>query len=159
MWAQRNVVSEDGYAALAATAAKDPQLQEAMAAELTTQITQLAADNGYDSTTPSWCAASTAAYTANSGFPGQFAQANRIAHRWMFTDSVQPDEADGDRWLVDIAPMLNDASLQQTLGNLNLDVPQTLTVPITVPESSALRPGQLPKLSTWGPWVSVGAAY
>jgi hypothetical protein len=97
----------------------------------------------------------TTAYTANPGFPGQFAQANRIAHRWMFTDSVQPD--DGDRWLVDIAPMLNDPSLRETLGNLSLDVPQTLTVPITVPESSGLRPGQLTQLSTWGPWVSIGA--
>ena len=53
--------------------------------------------------------------------------------------------------------MLNDSSLKQTLGNLNLEVPQTLMVPITVPESSALRPGQLRPLSTWGPWVSVGS--
>jgi hypothetical protein len=30
-------------------------------------------------------------------------------------------------------------------------------VPITVPESSALRPGQLRLISTWGPWVSVGS--
>ena len=73
----------------------------------------------------------------------------------MFTDSVQRDRR-RDRWLVDIAPMLRDDSLRQTLGNLNLDVPETLTVPITVPESSSLRPGQLKTLSTWGPWVSIG---
>jgi hypothetical protein len=53
--------------------------------------------------------------------------------------------------------MLNDASIKQTLGDLDLNVPQTLTVPITVPDSSALRPGQLRMLSTWGPWVSVGS--
>ncbi len=47
MWAQRNVVSEDGYAALAATAAHDPTLQRAMASELSTQITDFAANNGY----------------------------------------------------------------------------------------------------------------
>jgi hypothetical protein len=157
MWAQRNVVSEDGYAALAAAAAKDPRLQEAMASELTTQITALAADNGYDLNNTGLVSGVTAAYTANAGFPGQFAQANRIAHRWMFTDSVQHEEGSGDRWLIDIAPMLNDSSLKQTLGNLNLDVPDTLTVPITVPESAALRPGQLKPLSTWGPWVSGGA--
>ena len=87
-WAQQNVVSEDGYAALAATAAKDPQLQEAMASELTTQITELAANNGYDLNNTELVRGVTAAYTANPGFPGQFAQANRIAHRWMFTDSV-----------------------------------------------------------------------
>ena len=154
-WAQKNVVSEDGYAALAATAAKDPTLQRAMASELATQITALAADSGYELNNTELVRGVTTAYTANPGFPGQFAQANRIAHRWMFTDSVQPD--DGDRWLVDIAPMLNDPSLRETLGNLSLDVPQTLTVPITVPESSGLRPGQLTQLSTWGPWVSIGA--
>jgi hypothetical protein len=155
MWAQRNVVSEDGYAALAAAAAKDPRLQEAMASELTTQITKLAADKGYALNNTGLVRGVTSAYTANSGFPGQFAQANRIAHRWMFTDSVQ-HEAGSDRWLLDIAPMLNDSSLRQTLGNLNLDVPQTLTVPITVPEDSSLRPGQAKTLSTWGPWASVG---
>ena len=150
------MVSEDGYAALAAEAAKDPQLQEAMASELSTQITQLAADSGYALNNDELVRGVTSAYTANSGFPGQFAQANRIAHRWMFTDSVQHDQADGDRWLVDIAPMLSDDSLRQTLGNLNLNVPETLTVPITVPESSSLRPGQLKMLSTWGPWASIG---
>jgi hypothetical protein len=157
MWAQRNVVSEDGYAALAAASAKDPNLQSAMAAELTTQIVKFAGENGYDLNNTELVGGAVAAYTANDGFPGQFAQANRIAHRWMFTDSVQHDDGAGDRWLVDIAPMLNDSSLKSTLGNLNLDVPQTFTVPITVPENSALRPGQLQPLSTWGPWVSVGS--
>ncbi|WP_123027025.1 hypothetical protein [Mycolicibacterium stellerae] len=155
-WAQTNVVSEDGYASLAATAAKDPQLQEAMASELTTQITALAADNGYDLANTELVGGVTSAYTANAGFPGQFAQANRIAHRWMFTDSVRHDPGSDDRWLVDIAPMLRDDSLRQTLGDLNLDVPETLTVPITVPESSSLRPGELMVLSTWGPLASIG---
>lgn len=156
-WAQQNVVSEDGYAALAAEAAKNPQLQEAMASELATQITALAADSGYELNNTGLVRGVTAAYTANAGFPDQFAQANRIAHRWMFTDSIQHDAGDENRWFVDIAPMLRDDSLRQTLGNLNLDVPDTLTVPITVPESSALRPGQLRTLATWGPIISIGA--
>ncbi len=155
MWAQRHVVSEDGYAALAATAARNPQLQQAMASELTTQITKLAADKGYALNNAELVRGVTSAYTANPGFPGQFSQANRIAHRWMFTDSVRHDQ--GDRWLVDIAPMLKDASLRDTLGNLNLEVPDTLMVPITVPEDSSLRPGQLKTLSTWGPWAGIAA--
>ena len=126
-----------------------------MASELTTQITALAADNGYDLNSD-LVRGVAAAYTANAGFPGQFAQANRIAHRWMFTNSIQREEGSDGRWLIDIAPMLNDSSLKQTLGNLNLEVPQTLTVPITVPETTGLQPGQLRLLSTWGPWVSVG---
>jgi hypothetical protein len=156
MWAQRNVISEDGYAALAATAAKDPTLQSAMASELTTQITNLAADNGYDLNSD-LVRGVAGAYTGNAGFPGQFAAANRIAHRWMFTNSIQREEGSDGRWLIDIAPMLNDSSLKATLGNLNLEVPQTLTVPITVPETTGMQPGQLRSLSTWGPWVSVGA--
>lgn len=157
MWAQRNVVSEDGYAALAATAAHDPTLQRAMASELSRQISDFAANNGYGTLNTELVGNVVTAYTGNEGFPGQFAQANRIAHRWMFTDSIRSEDGADGRWLVDIAPMLNDASIRQTLGDLDLDVPQTLTVPITVPESSALRPGQLRMLSTWGPWVSVGS--
>lgn len=156
-WAQHTVVSEDGYASLAAKAATNPQLQEAMASELSTQITELAGRSGYSLNNTDLVRGVTAAYTANSGFPGQFAQANRIAHRWAFTDTVRHDQADDDRWLVDIAPMLRDDSLRQTLGNLNLDVPETLTVPITVPESSPLRPGQLKPVATWGPVVSIAA--
>jgi hypothetical protein len=157
MWAQRTVVSEDGYAALATAAAHDPKLQRAMASELTTQIIAFAASNGYGTLNRDLVSGVVTAYTTNDGFPGQFAQANRIAHRWMFTDSVQHEDGSGGRWLVDIAPMLNDPSIKQTLGDLDLDVPQTLEVPIAVPESSALRPGQLKMLSTWGPWVSVGS--
>lgn len=153
-WAQHNVVSEDGYAGLAATAAGNPQLQEAMASLLTTQITELAADKGYALNNTELVRGVTAAYTANQGFPGQFGQANRIAHRWMFTDSVRHDQ--GDQWLVDVAPMLKDDSLRDTLGDLKLDVPDTLLVPITVPEDSTLRPGQFKGLATWGPWASIG---
>ncbi|MDQ1447014.1 MAG: hypothetical protein QOI20_3480, partial [Acidimicrobiaceae bacterium] len=94
----------------------------------------------------------------NAGFPDQFAQANRIVHTWMFTDSIQRDQGSDDRWLIDVAPMLRDPSMRETLGNLNLQVPETLTVPITVPDTSKLRPGQLRQFATWGPWVSIGAS-
>lgn len=157
MWGQRNVVSEDGYAALAAGAAKNPELQTAMASELTTQIMGLAQRTDFPLANTELVSNVASAYTANPGFEGQFAQANRIAHRWMFTDSIRPEDDSGERWLVDIAPMLNDDSIRQMLGDLDLAVPQTLMVPITVPESSALRPGQLRLLSIWGPWVSLGS--
>jgi hypothetical protein len=155
MWAQKNVVDANGYAAFAQSTAKDPGLQQAMAAELTTQIVSLASHNGYD-LNPDLVRGVTTAYTQNAGFPGQFAQANRIVHTWMFTDEIRRQEGTDDRWLIDIAPMLSDPSLRQTLGDLNLDVPATLTVPITVSDT-AMRPGQLRQLSTWGPWVSIGA--
>ena len=156
MWAQKNIVDANGYATFAQSAAKDRKLQQAMASELTTQIVSLASNEGYD-LNPDLVREVTTAYTQNAGFPGQFAQANRIVHTWMFTDEIRRQEGTDDRWLIDVAPMLSDPSLRQTLGNLNLDVPDTLTVPITVSDTSGMQPGQLRQLSTWGPWVSVGA--
>jgi len=157
MWAQRNIVDANGYAAFAQSAAKDPRLQQAMASELTTQMVSLASNNGFHLNSDVVREVTTA-YTQNAGFPGQFAQANRIVHTWMFTDEIRRQEGTDDRWLIDIAPMLSDPSLRATLGNLNLDVPDTLTVPITVSDTAGMQPGQLGQLSTWGPWVSIGAA-
>src|ERR1700754_3421766 len=157
MWAQRNIVDANGYAAFAQSAAKDPKLQQAMASELTTQIVSLASDNGFN-LNADLVRGVTWAYTQNAGFPGQFAQANRIVHTWMFTDQIRRQEGTDDRWLIDIAPMLSDPSLRATLGNLNLDVPDTLMVPITVSDTAGLQPGRLRQMSTWGPWGSIGTA-
>lgn len=155
VWAQMRVVDEDGYASLAASAAKDRRLQDAMAAELTTQVVALVADRGY-SLNPALTRQVADSYTRNSGFPGQFAQANRIAHRWMFTGAV-PSGNSTDQWLIDVAPMLSDPSFRATLGTLDLQVPATLTVPITV-DSPELRPGKLRWLATWGPWAAIGTS-
>ncbi len=155
MWVQQTVISEDGYASLAASAATDSRLQDAMAGELTDQVIALGADNGYQ-LNPALVSEVANSYTRNSGFPGQFAQANRIAHRWMFTGAV-PSGNSTDEWLIDVAPMLSDPSFSATLGSLDLQVPPTLTVPITV-DTPELQPGKLRWLATWGPWVSIGAA-
>ncbi len=154
-WAQLNVVDEDGYAALAAAAAQDQRLQDAMAGELTTQVIALGADNGY-SLNPKLVSAVAVEYTRNSGFPGQFAQANRIAHRWMFTGAI-PSGNSTDQWLIDVAPMLSDPSFAATLGELDIQVPRTLTVPITV-GTPELQPGKLRQVATWGPWFSGATA-
>jgi hypothetical protein len=152
-WAQKTVIDPNGYSAFAASAAKDPALQQAVAGELTTQIGALAAGRGYDNLNTGLVHDVAAAYTANPGFPGQFAQANRIAHRWMFTDSTQQGDSP-DEWLIDIAPMLSDSSFRATLGNLSLGIPQTLMAPITVP-SAQLQPG---KLARWQPGVRGSAS-
>ncbi|MBB2989387.1 hypothetical protein FHR72_000850 [Mycolicibacterium iranicum] len=155
VWAQSHLVSEDGYAAMATSAARDSRLQDAMSAELTTQVVALGEDNGY-TLNPELVRTVADSYTRNDGFPGQFAQANRIAHRWMFTGAV-PSGNSTDQWLIDVAPMLSDPSFTATLGTLDLQVPPTLTVPITV-DSPELQPGTLRWLATWGPWASIGAA-
>jgi hypothetical protein len=155
VWAQSHLVGEDGYSALSASAARDSRLQDAMAGELTTQVVALGSDNGYN-LNPDLVRQVANAYTRNEGFPGQFAQANRIAHRWMFTGAV-PSGNSTDQWLIDVAPMLSDPSFTATLGTLDLQVPPSLTVPITV-DSPELQPGKLRWLATWGPWAGIGAA-
>jgi hypothetical protein len=151
-WLQRNVIDVNGYAALAQSAARDPALQGPMAAELTTQVVTLGADRGYRVNEELVRGVATA-YTASPSFPGQFAQANRIAHERLFTNSAR-QSAQG--WEVDLAPMLADTTFAQTLKNFNIAAPTRVTVPVSV--SDRLRPGELRPLATWGPWVSLGAA-
>lgn len=154
-WLQLNVVDPDGYAALAERAAADPSLQCAAASELTTRAMTLIAAHG-GSRYPvdaSQVHDAASAFTAGPAFPPLFAQANRAAHGWLFS---HPGPS-GDQWAVDVAPMLNDSSIQPLLRRHNVAVPAKLTVPITV-SSPSIWQGRLSPLSTWGPRLSVGAA-
>jgi hypothetical protein len=158
MWLQTNIVNEDSYAAMARQAAGDPALQSAVAGELTTRAMALIAAHGggpVDSSRVQAVQAAAAAFTAGPEFPPLFAGVNREAHRWLFSDARS-----GDAWVVDLAPMLNDSSIQQVLSIYNAKAPATLTVPLTVSVPGApqpLRQGQLSRLATWGPWLSIGA--
>jgi hypothetical protein len=154
-WAQHNVVDEGGYSVLATSAARDPSVQTAMAAELSAQLVSLADNSGFD-VSPDLLSGAAAVYTRSSAFPGQFAQANRIVHRWMFTDAVRQSDESG-RWEIDLSPMLADSSFQDTLRDFGIQAPSTLVVPLTENVSDSLRPGQLRQLTRWGPWASVGA--
>jgi hypothetical protein len=159
-WAQLNIVDEDGYAALARNAAGDPALQSAAAAELTTRAMALIAAHGggKQPVDGSQVHDVAAAFTAGPSFPPLFANANRAAHRWLFSEARS-----GDAWVIDMAPMLNDSAFQQVLSSHNVKVPATLTVPLTVslPGTSqsgeSVRQGQLSRVAAWGPWVSIGA--
>lgn len=157
-WTQLHVVDADGYAAMARDAAGDPALQSAMAGELTTRAMALAAAHGGGRypVDGSEVHDAASAFTAGPAFPPLFAQANRAAHGWLFSD--QGVGEDGDQWAVDVAPMLNDDSIRPLLSHHNVTVPAELTVPLTVSLPQSMRPGRLSRLSTWGPWVSVGAA-
>jgi hypothetical protein len=152
LWAQQNIVDREGYAALAQRAAADPELQSAMAAELTAQVGRL---GGVDSTAVNRIAR---IYTASSSFPGQFAQANAFAHRWLFTNSVDASTDSQGRWVIDFAPMLSDNAFAQTLRDYNITVPPSVSIPLTDTAPSALRPGALHRFAVWGPWVSWGLA-
>ena len=153
VWAQHNLVDGSGYAALATKAAADPELQSAMASELTTQVGVLG--SGVDTTIVSRIAA---AYTASSAFPGQFATANGFAHRWLFTDTIPSSVDPQGRLVVDLAPMLADTAFVQTLRDYNITVPSALPIPLTDNASLTVRPGSLREVGMWAPWVSGGLA-
>ncbi|WP_375486435.1 hypothetical protein [uncultured Mycobacterium sp.] len=152
VWAQRNIIDANGYAGMAQKAAADPQLQAAVASELTTTATSLIGEHG-SRADPGLVQGVASAYTAGPSFPPQFVQANRIAHSWAFAGTQSAPEP----WLLDLAPMLNDTAFRQTLADHNVHMPTTATVPMTVSAPKALRPGQLHPLATWGPWVSLAA--
>ncbi len=149
LWTQHHLVSVDGYSDLAAGAARNPALQQPMAAELTEQVVNATGASGVQATL---IGAAANSYTGSSVFPGQFAAVNRVAHRWLFTNDAQ------GRWEVDLSPMLSDNSIRQTLDGFGVQAPTSLQVPVTENESGGLRPGQLRPVAVWGPWASVGAA-
>lgn len=152
VWAQSNIVDANGYAALARSAAADPALQAAAAAELSRTATALISRRGY-SVDPQVLHRVAADYTAGPAFPPQFARANRLAHRWLFGT----EQSGSDPWGLDLAPMLDDEAFQQLLADYQVRVPSTVTVPLTVSTPPALRAGVLRPLGTWGSWLSSAA--
>jgi hypothetical protein len=158
-WAQLNVVDEDGYAAFARKAAGDPDLQSAAAAELSTRAMALIETNGAHGAGKHPVESAevheiASAFTAGPSFPPLFADANRAAHRYLFSEANS-----GDAWVIDVAPMLKDSAFAQVLSSHNAKVPATLTVPLTVSlPGQSVHQGQLSRVAAWGPWVSLGAA-
>ena len=152
-WAQLHVVDVNGYTAMARRAACDPELQTAVASELATRATVLIDRRGYrvDSARVHGVAVG---YTAGPDFPSQFADANRLAHDWMFTGAHTQSE--GDQWVVDLAGMLKDSAFESLLTAYHVQVPDTVRVPVTVSTPKALRPGELQPAARWGLWVSIG---
>jgi hypothetical protein len=154
-WTQTHIVDVDGYTAMAEKASSDPALQAAVASELTTRALALINRRGYqvDSSTAHDVAAG---YTAGPDFPPQFADANRMAHDWMFTGARA--QSQGDQWVIDLSGMLKDSAFATMLSNYHVRVPETVRVPVTVTTSKILQPGTLRPLATWGPWVSIAVA-
>ena len=154
-WAQAHVVDVNGYTAMARTAAGDKALQAAVAAELATKATVLI-NQGSRHVDSAQVHAVAAGYTAGPDFPAQFADANRLAHDWMFTGAHT--QAEGDQWVVDLAGMLKDTAFEQLLSTYNVKVPDTVRVPVTVSTPKVLRPGELRPLARWGMWAAIGVA-
>ena len=92
-------------------------LQAAVAAELATRATVLINQQRLrvDSAQVHGVAAG---YTAGPDFPAQFADANRLAHDWMFTGAHAQSE--GDQWVVDLAGMLKDSAFEKLLASYDV---------------------------------------
>jgi hypothetical protein len=153
-WAQHTLFDAGGYTELAREAGTKPGVRDATAAILTERVTAVARDRGFRGG-DAVIQQATSAYTSSPSFPSQFADVNRIAHQWLFTNNAR--QTDGG-WQVDVGPMLADTSFKSALTGLGVDVPATITVPVTSDNVGKLRPGQLRPLATWGPWVSTGTA-
>ena len=153
-WAQHTLVDSNGYAGLARSAAQKPGVREATASLLAERVGAVARDRGFtggDGVIQQ--VAST--YTSGPSFPAQFADVNRVAHQYLFTDKVrQTDQG----WQVDVGPMLTDTSFKASLTQLGVSVPDTLTVPVISGAPNQLKPGLLRPLATWGPWVGIATA-
>lgn len=160
MWAQQHLVDRAGYAALARQAAAAPELQSAMATELTAQVGRLGTGSALDSTLvdSTLVAGIARTYTASPAFPGQFAQANAFAHQWLFSGAAGSSVDSQGRWVIDLAPMLSDTAFAQTLRDFNIAVPSSLPIPLTDNAPSGLRPGALQMVGRWAPWISWGLA-
>jgi hypothetical protein len=92
------------------------------------------------------------AFTAGPSFPPLFADANREAHRYLFSEASSTNS-----WVIDLAPMLKDSAFAPVLSSRNVKVPATLTVPLTVSlPGQSVQQGELRPLAAWGPWVSLG---
>ena len=152
-WVQLHLVDRGGYVALAQRAAADPELQSAMATELTAQVGRLGP--AADSTVVDRISQ---LYTASSSFPVQFGQANAFAHRWLFTDTVGSGTDEQGRWVIDFAPMLTDTAFAQTLREYNITVPAAVPIPLSDSAPSTVRPGALRQIGMWWPWATIGVA-
>lgn len=147
-WAQTNLIDADGYARLAERAAAQPALQDAVAAELSSQTVQLirAAGFGID---PSEVREAAREYTAGPSFPPQFVKVNRDGHAWLL------NVGDPGPWEIDVAPMLRDQAFAELLSIYPVTLPASLTVPLTSTSTEVMRPDGLHRLAVWGPLLSM----
>jgi hypothetical protein len=147
-WAQSNLIDGDGYARLARRAAAQPALQDAVAAELTSQAVRLIRAQGFP-IDPSPVRDAAAEYTAGPAFPAQFVQVNRDGHDWLLSS------ADTGPWEIDVVPMLRDKAFGQLLSDYHIALPASMSIPLTATSTEVARPAELHRLAVWGPWLSL----
>lgn len=145
-WVQLNLVDENGFAALSQRAAQDPALQSAVAGELTARVVSLSRQRGL-AVDHARVRDISAEYTGGPAFPPRFARAMAGAHRSVLTGG-------GGEFVIGLAAMLGDSAFQQTLNG----VPGSSAAPLAVTAAEPAPDWPLRSLSSWGRWISLGAA-
>lgn len=156
-WAQVKVVDENGYVALVAPAADDPNVQRAIADELTTQIVSIAKQQGRR-VTESSVADIVGPYTSGPQFRTDFESVNRTAHQWLFTNSGSAQRDSQGRWQLELAPMIKNIVPQ----GISIKAPDSVKVSLSDESFRGLTPGRLTPVSRFGAiavWVAAGVTF
>ncbi|MCY0903420.1 hypothetical protein [Arthrobacter sp. H14-L1] len=156
IWADRHVVQEDGFVAMAAPLGSDTAFQQALAdATVKTVASQLKLNSGLLTLVQPGIESAAKALSSDPGYPGAWTETLRRSHRLTVADT--PGSAGQDRLTLDIAPLL-------TL--LETKVAAGLGVTVTPPDQVLIEVGQpaqrtaIVQLSTYTPlgyWLAGGA--
>ncbi|MBG0740330.1 hypothetical protein IV500_13160 [Paeniglutamicibacter antarcticus] len=156
IWADRNVVQEDGFVAMAAPLGSDTEFQQALAdATVKSVSSQLDLNSALLALVQPSIEAAAKALSSDPGYPAAWTETLRRSHRLTVADT--PGSGGADRLTLDIAPLL-------TL--LENKVAAGLDVAVTPPEQVLIEVGQpaqrtaIVRLSTYAPlgyWLAGGA--
>ncbi|MDJ0356039.1 hypothetical protein [Paenarthrobacter sp. PH39-S1] len=160
IWADRNVVQESGFVAMAAPLGSDAKFQKALAdATAKTLSSQLKLDSGVLAFVQPIIESATHALSSDPGYPAAWTETLRRSHRLTVaaTPSDGQQVSGRDRLTLDIAPLL---------GLVELKVAAGLGSQVTAPEQVLIEVGQpeqrtaIVKLATFAPlgyWLAGGA--
>lgn len=131
LWSTVNVVSADGFAAAAASAAEKPEVQKFFADQIADEVAQ-STDLPIAGAAVEPLATS---YTQSPSFVADFTEIARQQHEWLFTEpapDTSPHEMD-----LDITPMVNQVLSQAPIP---VRVDHALTIPV---DQSRLTAGSM----------------
>ncbi|WP_434613986.1 hypothetical protein [Arthrobacter sp. A5] len=160
IWADRNVVQESGFVAMAAPLGSDAKFQKALAdATAKTLSSQLKLDSGVLAFVQPIIESATHALSSDPGYPAAWTETLRRSHRLTVaaTPSDGQQVSGRDRLTLDTAPLL---------GLVELKVAAGLGSQVTAPEQVLIEVGQpeqrsaIVKLATFAPlgyWLAGGA--
>ena len=126
-WGATHIVSEDGFAAAAASAAKKSEVQDYFAQQITNEVVQSTTSLAGPVAKPL-----ATSYTRSPAFVEDFTEIARQQHQWMFTEPA-PDQSTHVMEM-NLTPMVNRVLESSPI---NVKVSQDLTVPIDQHELTA----------------------